>query len=135
MLISDWSSDVCSSDLSHLAVAAASKRISDLDIALGTPWLYRHAGGVELTEAGEAFLHHSLRVVHEMEQMTSALSDYAFGVKGHVRLGANTSAITQFLADDLVVFMRNHPAIRISLKEENSKIGRASCRERVCKNV
>src|SRR3546814_21006898 len=55
-----------------------------------------------------------------MEQMTSALSDYAFGVKGHVRLGANTSAITQFLADDLAVFMRNNPAIRISLKDEHS---------------
>jgi DNA-binding transcriptional LysR family regulator len=105
---------------SHLAVGAASKRISDLEMALGTPLLYRHAGGVELTEAGEAFLHHSMRVIHEMEQMVSSLSDYAFGVKGHVRLGANTSAITQFLADDLAVFMRNHPAIRISLKEENS---------------
>jgi DNA-binding transcriptional LysR family regulator len=58
--------------------------------------------------------------MHEMEQMASALSDYAFGVKGHVRMGANTSAITQFLADDLAAFMRNHPAIRISLKEENS---------------
>src|SRR3546814_10067473 len=75
---------------SHLAVAAASKRISDLEIALGTPLLYRHDGGVELTDAAEAFLHHSLSVVHELEQMTRALSDYAFGVKGHVRLGANT---------------------------------------------
>ncbi|MDS1141640.1 LysR substrate-binding domain-containing protein [Pusillimonas sp. SM2304] len=105
---------------SHLAIGAASKRISDLEVALGTPLLYRHAGGVELTEAGQAFLHHSLRVVHEMEQMASALSDYAFGVKGHVRLGANTSAITQFLSDDLAAFMREHPAIQISLKEENS---------------
>src|SRR3546814_12424493 len=35
---------------SHLAVGAASKRISDLEVALGTPVLYRHAGGVELTE-------------------------------------------------------------------------------------
>ncbi|PLC54445.1 GntR family transcriptional regulator [Pollutimonas nitritireducens] len=105
---------------SHLAVGAASKRISDLEAALGTPLLYRHASGVELTEAGQAFLHHSLRVAHEMEQMASALSDYAFGVKGHVRLAANTSAITQFLADDLAAFMRGHPAIRISLMEENS---------------
>ncbi|MGP1614543.1 MAG: LysR substrate-binding domain-containing protein, partial [Pollutimonas bauzanensis] len=103
-----------------LAVGAASKRISDLEAALGTQLLYRHASGVELTDAGQAFLHHSLRMAHEMEQMTSALSDYAFGVKGHIRLAANTSAITQFLADDLAAFMRAHPAIRISLKEENS---------------
>ncbi|RTZ45709.1 LysR family transcriptional regulator [Candidimonas sp. SYP-B2681] len=105
---------------SHMAVGAASKRISDVEAALGTSLLYRHATGVELTEAGQAFLHHSLRVAQEMEQMASALSDYAFGVKGHVRLAANTSAITQFLADDLAAFMRAHPAIRISMREENS---------------
>jgi DNA-binding transcriptional LysR family regulator len=105
---------------SNMAAGAASKRISDIEAALGTPLLYRHATGVELTEAGQAFLHHALRVAQEMEQMASALSDYAFGVKGHVRLAANTSAITQFLADDLAAFMRAHPAIRISLIEENS---------------
>ncbi len=106
---------------SNMAVGAASKRISDVEAALGTSLLYRHATGVELTEAGQAFLHHSLRVVQEMEHMANALSDYAFGVKGHVRLAANTSAITQFLADDLAAFMRAHPAIRISMIEENSR--------------
>lgn len=105
---------------SHLAVGAASKRISDLEAVVGTPLLYRHASGVELTEAGQAFLHHSVRVANEIEQMAGAMSDYAFGVKGQVRVAANTSAITQFLADDLAAFMRAHPAIRISLKEENS---------------
>src|SRR3546814_20591769 len=67
---------------SHLAVAAASKRISDLEIAFGTPLLYRPAGGVELTGAGEGFLHHSLRVVPERGQVNRSLSAYAFGVAG-----------------------------------------------------
>jgi DNA-binding transcriptional LysR family regulator len=105
---------------SHLAIGAASKRISDMEIALGTPLLYRQASGVELTEAGHTFLHHASRVVNEMAQMAAAMSDYAFGVKGQVRLAANTSAITQFLADDVAAFMRAHPAIRISMEEENS---------------
>ena len=104
----------------HLAVGAASKRISDLEAALGTPLLYRHASGVELTDAGQACLRHALRVLQEVEQMAGAMSDYAFGVKGMVRLYANTSAITQFLAKDLAVFMEAHPAVQISLREENS---------------
>ena len=41
---------------SHLAVGAASKRISDLEAALDTQLLYRNAAGVELTEAGQACL-------------------------------------------------------------------------------
>lgn len=104
----------------HLAVGAASKRISDLEAALGTALLYRHASGVALTDAGQACLRHALRVLEEVEQMTGAMSDYAFGVKGMVRLYANTSAITQFLAEDLAVFMDAHPAIQISMREENS---------------
>lgn len=104
----------------HLAVGAASKRISDLEAALSATLLYRHSHGVELTEAGHACLHHALRVLQEVDQMAASLSDYAHGVRGQVRLAANTSAITQFLAPDLAAFMQDHPAIRIHLKEDNS---------------
>ena len=41
-------------------------------------------------------------------------------MRGQVRVCANTSAITQFLPDDLAQFMRQHPTIRIELEEHNS---------------
>ncbi|VFR16836.1 Transcriptional regulators, LysR family [plant metagenome] len=105
---------------SHLAVGAASKRISDLEAALGTPLLFRNAAGVELTDAGQACLAHAQRVLQEVEQMASLLSDYAEGVRGQVRIAANTSVITQFLPEDLARFMALHPAVRIQLEEMNS---------------
>ncbi|MDH0739583.1 LysR substrate-binding domain-containing protein [Achromobacter spanius] len=105
---------------SHLAVGAASKRISDLETALGTALLYRNAAGVELTDAGQACLVHALRVLQEVEQMTGALSDFAQGVRGQVRIAANTSSLTQFLPEDLAAFMDGHPAVRIDLEEQNS---------------
>lgn len=105
---------------SHLAVGAASKRISDLESALGTSLLFRNAAGVELTDAGQACLAHALRILREVEQMTGTLSDYAHGVRGQVRIAANTSSITQFLPEDLAAFMLEHPAVRIELEEQNS---------------
>lgn len=105
---------------SHLAVGAASKRISDLEAALDTQLLYRNAAGVELTEAGQACLVHALRVLQEVEQMAGTLSDYARGVRGQVRIAANTSSLTQFLPEDLASFMEAHPAVRIDLEEQNS---------------
>ena len=105
---------------SHLAVGAASKRISDLEAALGSPLLYRNAAGVELTDAGQACLAHALRVLQEVEQMAGALSDFAQGVRGQVRIAANTSSLTQFLPEDLAAFMDEHPAVRIDLEEQNS---------------
>ncbi|CAM3402299.1 LysR substrate-binding domain-containing protein [Bordetella sputigena] len=104
----------------RLAVGAASKRISDLEAALGSPLLFRKAAGVELTDAGQACLAHATRILQEVDQMAGTLSDYAQGVRGQVRIAANTSSITQFLPDDLSRFMTEHPAVRIDLEEQNS---------------
>ncbi len=114
---------------SNLAVASASKRISDLEAHLGTRLLYRHANGVTLTDAGHACFQHALGILQNVDKMSGALSDYAAGSRGHVRIWANTSAITQFLPDDLSRFRRDHPGIRISLEERNSGDVVAAVRE------
>jgi DNA-binding transcriptional LysR family regulator len=105
---------------SNLAVAAASKRISDLEAAVGTPLLFRHATGVELTEAGQTCFRHAIVILEDVERMAGVMSDYATGARGQVRIWANTSAITQFLADDLAIFLREHPTIRVEVEEHNS---------------
>lgn len=105
---------------SHLAIGAASRRISDLEAAVGTPLLYRMSSGVELTEAGHACLAHAQRVLHEVGQMTGLLSDFAHGLRGQVRVAANTSSLTQFLPEDLALFMAEQPGVRIDLEEQNS---------------
>lgn len=52
--------------------------------------------------------------------MAGVMSDYASGIRGQVRVWANTSAITQFLPDDLQKFLRSHTGIRIDIEERNS---------------
>ncbi|BFG80756.1 hypothetical protein PTKU46_87900 [Paraburkholderia terrae] len=44
---------------SNLAIGAASKRISDLELALGTGLLAPHSRGVTATPAGEALYRHA----------------------------------------------------------------------------
>lgn len=105
---------------SNLALAAASKRISDLESHLGTSLLYRHANGVTLTEAGNACFQHALGIIQDVERMSGVMSDYAAGIRGQVRIWANTSAITQFLPDDLHSFVHSHTGIRIDIEERNS---------------
>ena len=105
---------------SHLAVAAASKRISDLESHLDAVLLLRHAGGVTLTDAGHIFIQHVQDIIRGVERMSGAISDYTAGTHGRVRIWANTSAITQFLPDDLSRFLGSHPGIRIDLEECNS---------------
>lgn len=103
-----------------LAASAISKRLSDLETVVDTALLYRHSRGVTLTPAGESLLHHARTVLFGLERMQGELSEYADGVRGHVRMHANISAIFQFLPEDLGAFAREHSQIKIDLQEHLS---------------
>ena len=58
--------------------------------------------------------------------MHGELSEYAEGIRGHVRIHANISAIVQYLPEDLGSFARSHDAIKIDLEEHlSSEVVRA----------
>jgi DNA-binding transcriptional LysR family regulator len=105
---------------SHIALAAASRRIALLESRFGVQLLFRTARGVELTPAGNALLFHARQMLSQVDEMRAEISDYSKGVKGMVRIQANASALAQYLPDDLATFAASHPAIRISLEEERS---------------
>ncbi|MBK6613449.1 LysR family transcriptional regulator [Ottowia sp.] len=109
-----------------IAASAVSKRVADLESTLGTALLYRHARGVELTPAGQSLLHHARSVLYGLEKMQGELSEYADGVRGHVRVHASMSAIVQFLPEDLGRFIGRHPRVKIDLEEHlSSEVERA----------
>ncbi|MGA0572504.1 LysR family transcriptional regulator [Variovorax sp. VNK109] len=103
-----------------IAASAVSKRLADLESALGSTLLYRHSRGVDLTPAGESLLHHARSMLFSLEKMQGELSEYADGVRGHVRVHASISAIVQFLPEDLGVFVRRHEHVKIDLEEHLS---------------
>ena len=107
-------------ELALLAVGAASKRITDLEAAVGVTLLERHSRGITLTVAGLALQRHAQRILSDVDQLVAELSDYASGMVGVVRLWANTSAVTQFLPLDISAFVHANPGIRIELEEEDS---------------
>jgi DNA-binding transcriptional LysR family regulator len=101
----------------HMVLSAASKRIADLEIAVGSPLLHRHARGVTLTEAGKSLLRHSRQIIQTLRRMQAELSEYAAGIKGQVRIRATLSAITEFLPLELRAFTLEHSEIKIDLEE------------------
>ena len=109
-----------------MAPSAVSKRLSDLESAVGTTLLYRHARGASPTPAGQSLLHHARSVLFSLDKMQGELSEYADGVRGHVRVHANISAIVQFLPEDLGSFTRLHDQVKIDLEEHlSSEVVRA----------
>ncbi|MFJ4458372.1 LysR family transcriptional regulator [Pseudomonas sp. NPDC089392] len=105
------------SRIKHMAVSAISKRITELEAQIGSPLLVRNARGVELTPAGQSLLFYARQLKQTMAQLDTELSGYASGVKGHIRIHAITSALSQFLPQDLAGFARLYPAIKFDIEE------------------
>ena len=104
----------------HLAIAAASTRIRNMEAALGTPLLQRERQGVQPTPAGRTLVHHARVLLQQAERMHGELAQYAEGVKGQVRLMSNTNALTEFLPEPLSDFLASHPQVNIDLEERLS---------------
>lgn len=114
---------------SHLALAAASRRIRELESALGSPLFERHARGLLPTPAGRVFVKHGLTLLQTMEQLGSELADLRRGTARHIRLCASSAAISQFLPPLLARHASLHPHIHIDLEEQVSESVVATLRE------
>jgi DNA-binding transcriptional LysR family regulator len=104
----------------HIATSAASRRLSDLEASAGSLLLERSPQGVALTPAGHVALQHAMRLFQGFEQFSGELRDFSRGTKGHVRLWANMSALTEFLPACLSTFLRGNPHIRVEVEEQLS---------------
>jgi len=104
----------------HIAAAAVSRRVSDLEAVLGTQLLVRSNKGVGPTDAGADLLAMARRTLHELDGISVAMRQYSTGVRGHVRVLANISAITQFLPRAIKSFLTAHPDVHVKLEEEIS---------------
>lgn len=120
LAIHDTQSITRGAEREHLALAAASRRLADLESRFGVPLFERHARGVEPTEAGRALVRHVRSLHASLHAMESEVVEFARGIKGHLRIAANASAISECLPPDLAAFSQAHPQIRISLEDLTS---------------
>lgn len=104
----------------HIAAAAISKRIHDLETTLGTQLIYRSNKGSGPTMAGATLLKLARDVLQELDEIWVQISDFASGIRGVVRVVANISAITQFIPAALKSFLEEYPLIQVRLEEMTS---------------
>jgi DNA-binding transcriptional LysR family regulator len=118
--IAETSSLTRGAEQSNISLPSASTRMKNFEDSLGVKLLNRTGHGITLTAAGQMFLHHARMVLKQLEQLNGDLQEYVRGVKGHVRIYANASAITEFLPLALPSFLAAHPDISIDLRERLS---------------
>jgi len=100
----------------HIALAAASKRISDLEARARLPLLVRHARGVTLTSAGHGLLLHARAVLSAMDRLGAELDDFQNGVAGdHPLARRKRIGVEEVLRHDHIVVREGTALHRVLL--------------------
>ena len=122
VLAADCENLTKAADSAHMTVSAASKRLGELERVTECTLFIRLPRGLQLTPAGRGLAEHARHILEGAQRMALDASDYASGARGHVRLFANTSAVIQFLPDDLTRFLCANPDMRIGMEEALSEM-------------
>jgi DNA-binding transcriptional LysR family regulator len=104
----------------HLALAAASTRIRNMEQSLGAALLVRARHGVTPTQAGRTLLQHARTILRQADRLREDLGAYAGGLAGQIRVLSNTNALTEFLPEALSSFLSAHPHVGVDLEERLS---------------
>jgi DNA-binding transcriptional LysR family regulator len=113
----------------NLVIAAASRRIRELEAALGDTLFERRPRGLVPTAAGHAFVRRGLALLQEMDNLVGELADLRQGIARHIRLSASTAAINQFLPPLLAQYAKLQPGVHVDVEEQTSGQVVAALRE------
>jgi DNA-binding transcriptional LysR family regulator len=115
----------------HMAPAAASRRILELESQFGVALFERRPHGMVLTDAGRAMLAHARSITHTVLRMQDDAASYLGGEQGVVRVAAPKSAVIQFMPFDIERCAAACPGVRIDLQEMNSQVVQQALRRGV----
>ena len=101
----------------HLSPASASARLKALEGRLGARLFYRDNRGVTLTAAGNTLLRHARVILRQVEHAKGEIAGQGADQAGHIRIYANTTAVTEFLPELLADFLAARPGVTVDLQE------------------
>jgi DNA-binding transcriptional LysR family regulator len=117
----DAGSLTAGADRFGISLAAASKRMAELEHHCGMALLQRSQRGVTATPGGQTLHRHAIELVGRLEQLALAIDDLHTGTLGHLRLWANPSAFSSFLPDMVAAYAQRHPEVKLDLEDALSE--------------
>lgn len=105
----------------HLTQSAVSRRIKELENALGTPLFERVTGRVHLTPAGRALVAQAEKILLHADDAAKVLGEIEQGAVGELRVGATVTAANYLFPGLLARYRRRFPGVRLLLRPGSSE--------------
>lgn len=105
----------------HITASSASYRLKNLEQAMGAALFLRTPRGMDLTPAGEAVLVYVREIFDKVERMQVDVSRFVSGLKGHVRLAANSSSLNGYATASIGRFLMLNPDVEVDIEERQSE--------------
>ena len=108
-------------DALHVTQPALTARIQTLESALGTALFVRGRHGMDLTDAGRAFLPYAERAMSALDAGANLLTELRRGGTGELVLGAAPAVSTYVLPLLLVRYAQDFPNVRLVVRTGHSE--------------
>ena len=102
-----------------ISASVVSKRINNLEAALGERLLQRSTRSLGATEAGEVFYGRALQVLNDLNEAADAVSSKATALSGPIRLAAPLSFSLSHLSPLLLKFATAHPDVTLKVDTDD----------------
>jgi len=101
----------------HVAQPALSSQIKDLEHEMGVRLLDRDTGGVQLTDAGAAFLAEVRLILAHAQRAVAVAHEAAKGRRGHITVGYFAPLLMGLIPTAMKQFHEEYPGVEVALAE------------------
>ena len=115
--LADHGTVTAAAEVLHLTPSAVSQQLAALESEVGQELLERRGRRVAITSAGRLLLSHADTILTEVERAEDAMTLYANGTTGEVRIAAFATAISLLVAPTLPVLRESVPGLRLSISD------------------
>lgn len=104
----------------NISPSAVTKRIRNLETFYKVTLFERQSRGVVPTAAGEELARQVRELFSRLDNMKGAMSEFAHGARGQIRVHASASILLEALVDSVASFTAEFPLVRVELTETMS---------------
>ncbi|GEK46351.1 LysR family transcriptional regulator [Halomonas pacifica] len=104
-----------------ISKSLASKRVAALEEELGVSLLNRSTRSLHLTEAGQIYYEHGLRIREELAAAEAQVQSVTARPRGQLKVSAQVSFGFMYLAEPTTAFMRRYPDVAVEILLEDQR--------------